>query len=160
MDLYKLSLRIKPDNEIAMQNIVPLLIGAGQIDDALSQAEVLVSRYSENPEGYFWSGVIHFGLRNAEAALVELEKARKLYVSRNQNMFIHVDLLLIGHYLVERDVSKANDIYIRFKTSCQTISARGGLSSYCDSPTKDLVSSAIGLYHSFVSKVNRSHVTQ
>lgn len=159
LELYKLSLRIRSDNEIALQNIVPLLIEAGQIDDALSQAEVLTSLHKENPEGYFWSGVINFGLKNTKAALAGLEKARGLYVSHNQDMYIHVDLLSIGHYLTEGELQKANDTYVRFKSNCQRLSVKVGLSSYCAEPTKDIFGSAIGLYRSFVSKVSRSRVT-
>ncbi|WP_416307397.1 hypothetical protein [Neptunicella sp. SCSIO 80796] len=153
VDLYKRSLEVKPDNEIAIQNIIPILIETRRTEEALKHSTDLETMFPENPEGFFWEGVILLRGNNAESAMEKLARARDKYISKGNHNFVQADMLLMGYWLLNDNLAGANDIYKTLQLNCkQHVKQRDSFAAnLCNLPTKELAIASVKTYKSYMS---------
>jgi hypothetical protein len=93
LSCYERSLEISPNGEVALQNLIPVLMKKGDIDRALIAAGTLTVEHPGNPEGPFWKGQLLTNMEKWAEAVPELEHARELYLSRQSPGIVDVDVL-------------------------------------------------------------------
>jgi tetratricopeptide (TPR) repeat protein len=154
--LYQLSLLVKPDNQIALQNMIPLLMESGRVEEARMQAATLTSLAPDNPEGPFWSSMIGFARSNAAEALRDLDRARDIYLRRRNPALLHADLLLIGYRLSNGDRDLTYQALLQYRRDCVSVSLDGSLAAWCALSGDEILASAAETYRTLIAKVRRN----
>ena len=124
LSYYERSLEINPDGEIALQNLIPVLMQKGDMEKALSTAEKLTAAHPENPEGPFWNAVLLTGMGKWPEAVPALDQARKLYVARQSPAIVDVDVLRVKAFRQLGEYGKARLATSDLANSCRLYSMR------------------------------------
>jgi hypothetical protein len=128
---YERSLDINPDGEIALQDIIPALLGKGEFGRAEEAARKLEAAHAGNPEGPFWQGFLLMRSGQWETAITALDRARGLYATRRSPAIVDVDVLRVKAFRQLNQTTRAQMAIADLRNSCQAYPERATSVAEC-----------------------------
>lgn len=107
IESYKKSIALYPNGATAHQNLAAAYGITNDYENALKEYEILVSLNPEDPEGYFGLANTNMILSQFDEAIVNAEKAMKLYEKANSPLLSDSQYLLGLIYYYKGDDSNA-----------------------------------------------------
>jgi len=102
IEWYKKAIEVSPDFVAAHQNLAFAYRVQGKTSEAIEEYKVLISLDSNNPEGYYGLGSVYADLKNYQDAVLQLEKAEKIYKAQNSPALVDAQVALgLSHFYLE-----------------------------------------------------------
>ncbi len=119
--LYRKSLEIMPDNNVAMMNLGVALTNMGRLNEADSVYAAMIDMYADDPEGFFGKGKLLYLQERPAEALPYLNRAESLYVEQQSDWLPDAYLFIALCYSELKEFSRSKSYFERcaadFKSS-------------------------------------------